>query len=173
AREFRAPQIPRRFWGGVAFFALAILVFIAASPIISFFTEVEWYDSLGLRDVYLTRLGLEWSIALGTFVLALLYLGVNVAIALRIRSGGPLRAVGIRRSAVRSPAGRVTLGAAAVIAAILPPGAAKQLQSVPLLPHSSPTGTTDSLLRPGRVLLPADPSLRPQRDQLVAGPRLH
>ncbi|OLC01708.1 MAG: hypothetical protein AUI15_04675 [Actinobacteria bacterium 13_2_20CM_2_66_6] len=79
AREFRAPQIPRRFWGGVAFFALAILVFIAASPIISFFTEVEWYDSLGLRDVYLTRLGLEWSIALGSFVLALLYLGVGAA----------------------------------------------------------------------------------------------
>ena len=146
AREFRAPQIPRRFWGGVAFFALAILVFIAASPIISFFTEVEWYDSLGLRDVYLTRLGLEWSIALGSFVLALLYLGVNVAIALRIRSGGPLRAVGIRRSAVRSPAGWVTLGAAAVIAAILSAGAATQWQSVALFLHSTPTGTTDPVL---------------------------
>ena len=146
AREFRAPQIPRRFWGGVAFFALAILVFIAASPIISFFTEVEWYDSLGLRDVYLTRLGLEWSIALGSFVLALLYLGVNVAIALRIRSGGPLRAVGIHRSAVRSPAGWVTLSAAAVIAAILSAGAATQWQSVALFLHSSPTGTTDPVL---------------------------
>src|SRR5215471_11276635 len=79
-REIRIPQIPRRFWGGVAFFALAVLVFIAASPIISFITEVEWYDGLGLRDVYLTRLGLEWSIAIGSFLLAFAYLAVNVVI---------------------------------------------------------------------------------------------
>src|SRR5438876_538133 len=29
SREFRMPQVPRRFWGGVALFALAVLVFIA------------------------------------------------------------------------------------------------------------------------------------------------
>ena len=37
-----------------------MLVFIATSPIIGFITEVEWYDALGLRDVYTTRLWLEW-----------------------------------------------------------------------------------------------------------------
>jgi len=145
-REIRIPQIPRRFWGGVAFFALAVLVFIAASPIISFITEVEWYDGLGLRDVYLTRLGLEWSIAIGSFLLAFAYLAVNVVIALRVRAGGALRAVGIRRSLIRSTAGWITLAASAIIALILSGGAASQWQSLALYLHSSPTGTTDPVL---------------------------
>src|SRR5947209_4807827 len=113
------PPISRRFWGGVAFFVLAVIVFVAASPIVSFFTEVQWYDSLGLRDVYLSRLGIEWAIAAGAFVLAFAYMGVNVVLALRIRSGGALRAVGIRPSFRRSTAGWITLAAAAVIAFIL------------------------------------------------------
>ena len=145
-REFRMPPISRRFWSGVAVLVLAVIVFIAASPIVSFITEVEWYDSLGLRDVYLTRLGLEWSLALGSFVLAFAYLGVNVAIALRLRSGGPLRAVGIRQSAIRGSAAWITLGAAAVVAAILAAGAAGQWQALALYLHSSPTGTTDPIL---------------------------
>lgn len=145
-REIRLPQIPRRFWGGVAFFVLALLIFIAASPIISFITETEWYDSLGLRDVYWTRLSLEWSIALGSFLLAFLYLAVNVVIALRVRAGGALRAVGIRQSFIRSTAGWVSLAASAVIALILSGGAASQWQSLALYLHSSPTGTTDPVL---------------------------
>ena len=32
------PQVPRRFWGGVALFALAVLVFVLASPIVAFIT---------------------------------------------------------------------------------------------------------------------------------------
>ena len=142
SREFRMPQVPRRFWGGVALFALAVLVFIAASPIVGFVTEVEWYDSLGLRDVYTTRVGLQWSLGLGSFVIALAYLAVNVLIALRVRSGGALRAVGIRRSVLRSTAGWISLGAAAVIALILSGGVASQWQSLALFLHSSPTGTT-------------------------------
>ncbi|HKC83970.1 MAG TPA: hypothetical protein VKD46_08230, partial [bacterium] len=55
ARDFPMPPISRRFWSGVAVLVLAVVVFVAASPIVSFITEVEWYDSLGLRDVYLTR----------------------------------------------------------------------------------------------------------------------
>ena len=140
------PQVPRRFWGGVALFALAVLVFIAASPIVGFVTEVEWYDSLGLRDVYTTRVGLQWSLGLGSFVIALAYLAVNVLIALRVRSGGALRAVGIRRSVLRSTAGWISLGAAAVIALILSGGVASQWQSLALFLHSSPTGTTDPVL---------------------------
>ncbi len=37
-REFRVPPISRRFWSGVAFFVLAVIVFVAASPIVSFVT---------------------------------------------------------------------------------------------------------------------------------------
>src|SRR5260370_10080832 len=117
-REIRLPQIPRRFWGGVALFALAVLVFIAASPIVSFITDLQWYDALGFRDVYTTRLTLEWSLAIGATVLAFLYLARNVAVALRIRSGGALRAVGIERPTLRGPAGWISLRVSAGVSPI-------------------------------------------------------
>ena len=145
-REIRIPQVPRRFWGGVALFALAVLVFVLASPIVSFITELQWYDALGLRDVYTTRLGLEWSIGLASLLLAFAYLAVNVFIALRVRAGPGLRAVGIRRSVLRSTAGWVSLATAAVIAIILAAGASSQWQALALFMHSSPTGTADPVL---------------------------
>ncbi|HSS61129.1 MAG TPA: UPF0182 family protein [Candidatus Limnocylindrales bacterium] len=145
-REIRIPQIPRRFWGGVALFALAVLIFIAASPIVGFITELQWYDSLGFRDVYTTRLTLEWALGIGSFVLAFVYLAVNVAIALRARSGAALRAVGIQRAVLSGPAGWISLGAAAVIALILAAGAYGQWQSLALFMHSTPTGTTEPVL---------------------------
>src|SRR6184192_1866502 len=144
--EFRMPQVPRRFWGGVALFALAVLIFIAASPIVSFITELQWYDALGLRDVYTTRLLLQWSIGLGSLLVAFAYLAVNVFIALRVRAGPGLRAVGIRRSVLRSTAGWVSLATAAVIAIILAAGASSQWQALALFMHSSPTGTVDPVL---------------------------
>src|SRR6059058_6293032 len=140
------PQVPRRFWGGVALFALAVLIFIIASPIVSFITELQWYDSLGYRDVYTTRVGLQASVTIGSFALAFVWLAINVVIALRVRSGGALRALGIRRSALRTTAGWVSLGIAAVIALILSGGAYTQWQSLALFLHSTPTGTVDPVL---------------------------
>jgi hypothetical protein len=145
-REIRMPQVPRRFWGGLAFFLLAVLVFIVASPIVSFVTELQWYDSLGYRDVYTTRVGLQAIITIGSFVLAFAWLAVNVLIALRARTGTALRAVGIRRSVLRSTAGWISLGSAAVIALILSGGAYTQWQSLALILHASPTGTTELVL---------------------------
>jgi uncharacterized protein len=145
-REFRMPPVPRRFWGGVAFFALAVLIFVLASPIVSFFTELQWFDSLGYRDVYTTRVWLQVAITLGSFVLAFAWLAVNVVIALRVRSGTALRAVGIRRSVLRTTAGWVGLGSAGAIALILSGGAYTQWQALALFLHSSPTGTTDPVL---------------------------
>src|SRR5256886_9292848 len=144
--EFRMPQVPRRFWGGVAFFALAVLIFIAASPIVSFITELQWYDSLGYRDVYTTRVGLQAAITIGSFLLAFVWLAINVVVALRVRSGGALRAVGIRRSALRTTAGWVSLAGAAVIALILSGGAYTQWQSLALYLHAAPAGTVDPVL---------------------------
>jgi uncharacterized protein len=145
-REIRIPQIPRRFWGGVALFTLAILVFIAASPLVAFITEFQWFDSLGYRDVYTTRVELQLAITVGSFLIAFAWLAVNVWIALRSRAGTALRAVGIRRSVLRSTAGWVSLGGAAVIALILSGGAYTQWQVLALFLHSTPTGTTDPVL---------------------------
>src|SRR3989441_3359887 len=140
------PQVPRRFWGGVALFALAVFIFIAASPIVSFITELQWYDSLGYRDVYTTRVGLQAAVTIGSFVLAFVWLAINVVIGLRARAGTALGAVGIRRSVFRSTAGWVSLGSAAVIALILSGGAYTQWQTLALFLHATPTGTVDPVL---------------------------
>jgi len=140
------PRIPRRFWAGISLFVLAVLLLIVASPIIGFITEVEWYDSLGYRDVYLTRVGLQAAITIGSFVLAFGWLALNVVVALRARTGPALRAVGIRRSVLRSTAATVSLVSAAVIALILTGGAYTQWQALALFLHATPTGTTDPVL---------------------------
>jgi uncharacterized membrane protein (UPF0182 family) len=144
--QFRMPRPTRRFWTGIAFFGLALLVVIASNPLVAFITDVEWYDSLGLRSVYLTRWGLQWELFLASFLLAFAYLAVNVVIGLRLRSGSALRAVGIRSPVLRTPAGLLSLAASGVIALILSGGAASQWAAFALFLHSSPTGTTDPVL---------------------------
>ena len=121
--EVRIPRPPRRFWVGLALFGLAFLVFFLAAPLVGFWTELEWYESLGLRDVYLTRVGLQAALFSGSFGIALAYLVGNVLIALRVRAGPALRAVGIRRPVIRSLAGAGGLVAALIVALILSGGA--------------------------------------------------
>src|SRR2546430_17373844 len=111
-REIRLPRVPQRFWAALALFVLAVLVFIATSPIIGFITEVEWYDALGLRNVYTTRLWLEWSITLVSFVVAFADLAVNPIIALRVPTGVTPPALGIRPSGPPTAPGWVSLAAA-------------------------------------------------------------
>ncbi len=145
-REIRIPRPPRRFWIGAGLFGVAILIFIFASPIVWFFTEIQWYDSLGYKDVYTTRLVLETVLFFGSFALAFVYLVANVLIALRVRSGPGLRAVGIRKSSIRSATGGVGLVGAAVVALILSGGAQSQWQALALFQHASPSGITEPVL---------------------------
>jgi len=145
-REIRIPRPPRRFWVGAGLFGLALLIFIFASPIVWFFTEMQWFDSLGFKDVFTTRLFLQTALFIGSFALAFVYLVANVVIALRMRSGPSLRAVGIRRSSIRSPIGGAALGAAALVALVLSGGAGTQWQSLALYQHARPTGITDQVL---------------------------
>ena len=145
-REIRIPRPPRRFWIGAGLFGVAILIFIFASPIVWFFTELQWYDSLGYKDVFTTRLVLETVLFVGSFAIAFVYLVANVLIALRVRSGPGLRAVGIRKSSIRSATGGVGLVGAAVVALILSGGAQSQWQALALFQHASPAGVTDPVL---------------------------
>jgi uncharacterized protein len=145
-REIRVPRPPRRFWFGAALFGLAFLIFILASPIVWFFTELQWYDALGFRDVFTTRLVLETALFVGSLALSFIYLAANVLIALRIRSGPGLRAVGISRSSVRSPIGIVAIIGAGIVALVLSGGAGTQWQTLALFQHASPTGITDPVL---------------------------
>ena len=146
AREIRIPRPPRRFWVGAALFGVALLVFIFASPIVWFFTELQWYDALGFKDVFTTRLVLQAVLFVGSFLIAFIYMLINVVIALRVRSGPGLRAVGIRRSSVCSATGGVALAAAALVSLVLSGGAGTQWMSLALFQHATPTGVTDPVL---------------------------
>jgi uncharacterized protein len=146
ARELRMPRPPRRFWFGAALFGLAVIVFVFASPIVWFITEREWYGGLGYQDVFTTRIALEAILFIGSFALAFFYLAANVVVALRVRSGPGLRAVGIRRAIVRSPVGGIAFAAAFLVALILSGGAGSQWFSLGLYAHASPTGTVDPVL---------------------------
>src|SRR5258708_13158615 len=102
-REIRIPRPPRRFWFGVGLFGIAFLIFILASPIIWFFTELQWYTALGLSDVFTTRLLLQTALFVGSLALAFIYLPPNVIVPLRIRSGPGLRALRILPSSLPTP----------------------------------------------------------------------
>src|ERR1700694_5857232 len=145
-REIRTPRPPRRFWFGAALFGLAFLVFILASPIVWFFTEIQWYDALGFKDVFTTRLVMQTALFVGSLAVAFIYLGVNVIIALRVRSGTGLRAVGIQRSSIRSSAGVIGLLGAGLIALVLSGGAGTQWPALALFQHATPTGITEPVL---------------------------
>src|SRR6266571_1737376 len=146
AREIRFPRPPRRFWFGAALFGLAVLIFFFASPIVWFFTEMQWYDALGFKDVFTTRLSMQVALFVASFALALIYLAANVVVALRLRSGPSLRAVGIKRSSIRSGVGGAALGASVLVALVLSGGAGTQWQSLALFQHAKPTGITDPVL---------------------------
>ncbi|HEV2217557.1 MAG TPA: UPF0182 family protein [Candidatus Dormibacteraeota bacterium] len=145
-RELRVPRPPRRFWVGVGLFGLALLIFIFANPIVSLITDLQWYDALGFRDVFTTRLVLQTSLFVGSLAITFGYLFANAVIALRARSGPGLRAVGIQRPILRSAAGIVALVASGIIALILSGGAGTQWQALALFQHASPTGVTDPVL---------------------------
>ena len=145
-RELRVPRPPRRFWLGVGLFGAAILIFIFANPIVSLITELQWYNALGFKDIYTTRLVLQTVLFVGSLAITFAYLFANALIALRARSGPGLRAVGIKRPILRSPTGIVALIASAIIALILSGGAGTQWQVLALFQHASPTGVTDPVL---------------------------
>jgi len=145
-REIHIPRPPRRFWIGIGLFGIAVLIFLFASPLVTVITELQWYDALGFRDVYATRVVLQTWLFVGSSVVALVFLAANVVVALRVRTGPGLRAVGIRRPVVRSLSGGIALGASALIALILSGGAGSQWSALVLFQHATPTGTTDPVL---------------------------
>src|SRR5713101_1743362 len=146
AREIRIPRPPRRFWVGLGLFGLALVIFFIASPIVWFFTELQWYDSLGFKDVFTTRFSLQVALLIGGFALAFIYLVINVIIALRVRAGPSLRSVGIRRSSIRGATAGAARGGAALVALVLSGGAGTQWQNLALFQHARPTGITDPVL---------------------------
>ena len=141
--ELRIPRPPRRFWVGLGFIAAALLVILLAAPTVGILTETQWFGALGLRDVYLTRLALQFWLFFGSLAVSFGFGLVNVVLALRMRTGRALRAVGIRRRTLWSGAGAVGLGTAALISLILSAGVGAHWQELALFMHASATGVRE------------------------------
>ncbi len=144
-QEIRIPRPPRRFWIGVGLIAAAFVLLLIANPVVIFITNIQWYNALGIGDVYLTRVGLQLLLFLGSLLVAFLFAAANVAVPLRSRQGGPLRAVGISRRWLRSGAGVASLSGAALLALILSFSVAGRWQDLVLFQHATATGTTEPL----------------------------
>src|SRR5438309_9418078 len=93
--EVRLPAPPRGFWLWVVLVAIALVILFVATPLITFYTELQWFQALGLRNVYTTRLGLQFSLFFGIRFLAFLLAIAYVAIALQLSARSPLRSIGI------------------------------------------------------------------------------
>lgn len=143
AQPIRIPRPPRRFWVGVGLFAAAAAVLLLANPLIWLTTQSEWYGALGLGDVFATRILLQLSLFFSALLLALLFAAVNVAVGVRSRAAGPLRAVGIRRRWLLSGSGLAGLGISVVIALLLSAGVASRWQDLALFLHAGSAGVKD------------------------------
>lgn len=142
-QQIRIPRPPRRFWIGLGFVAAAVLVIILSSPIVGFITENQWFDALGLGSVFRTRWLLQFVLFFVGLLAAFAFAAGNAVIAVRLRSGGALRAVGIKRRTVRTPAGIAALAVSAVIALIMAGNARGDWQHLVLFQNYTPTGVIE------------------------------
>jgi uncharacterized membrane protein (UPF0182 family) len=142
-REVQIPRPPRRFWFGLGFIGAALLVILLAQPIVSFLTDIQWFDALGMKGIYLTRVSIELWLFFGSLLVALLFGIGNVAVALRIRSGRALRAVGVRQRTLWTGPGALGVGAAVLISLILSAGVTSRWQELALYLHYSSTGVRE------------------------------
>ena len=138
--EFRIRPPSRRVWVGLGLIGLALLLVLLAQPVIGFWTELLWYQGLGLGGVYLTRVGLEWELFGAALLVGLLVTVGNVVLALRLRAGPVLRTIGIRRRQLTTGAGVAGLGASALVSLLLATGASRQWQTWALFLHGQPSG---------------------------------
>jgi uncharacterized protein len=138
-QQIRIPRPPRRFWIGLGFVAAALLVIFLSSPIVGFITENQWYDALGLGSVYRTRWAIQAVLFFAGLAVAFGFAAANAVVALRLRGGGALRAVGIRRRTIRTAAGATALVVSGIIALILAASARGDWQHLVLFQHYTPT----------------------------------
>src|SRR5205807_6075503 len=97
-----------------------------------------------------TRLQGDWSsdvcssdLFFGSLILSFLFGAFNVAVALRVRGGPALRAVGIKRRTLWSGAGAVGLSSAAVISLIISGGVGSRWNELALFMHRTDTGVRE------------------------------
>jgi uncharacterized protein len=136
---------PRRF----LWFALPLLLLILFNRLIAFYTDLLWYESLGLEQVFTTRLWAQLGLFVAGTLLFWLFLAVNVWIARRLtrwplRMGGrtPLEAFADGAGANVST---IILGAGAILAIFVGMITSSEWQQLLVYLNQQPFGATDPL----------------------------
>jgi uncharacterized protein len=142
-QELKIPRPPRRVWIGLAFVGGGILLLFVAAPLIGFLTETQWFQALGLGSVYLTRVALQVWLFFGGLAVALAFTVGNLLVALRLRGGPALRAVGIRRRTLLSGAGLAGGIASVLISLVLAGSLRSSWTDLALFLHYTPTGVRE------------------------------
>ncbi|MGH7921415.1 MAG: UPF0182 family protein [Candidatus Dormibacteraceae bacterium] len=144
--DIHIPRPPRRFWIGLGFVAAAIVLILIANPIVTLITNWEWFSALGFGGAYGTRLLIQVLLFLITLVVAFLFAAANVTVALRLRTSGALRAVGIRHRTLRSRLGVLGLVVSAFLALLVAVSLGGAWSDLVLFLHPQTTGQTDPVL---------------------------
>ncbi len=142
----RFPEVlarpPRRVWIGLGFIAAALAVLLVGMPLVGFITENEWYDALGIGSVYRTRIAYEALLFFLGLAISFGFAAANVWIAMWLRSGSALRAVGIRSRILRTPVAAAGLALGALVALVVAAGARTRWTDLALFLHSTPYTST-------------------------------
>ena len=141
--DFHLPAPPRGFWVGVVGVLILLFLLFVAGPSLTIYTDLKWFQALGLGDVFTTRLGFELGLFFGSLLAAFVFLTVNVVIALRLREASVLRTIGIHRRFIRTIPGYVGLGVALLLSVAFSAGAASQWQQLVLFLNGGSTGITE------------------------------
>ena len=96
-----------------------VLLLVLLRPIVSFYTDLLWYRSLGFEELFLTRFRYQAWISLAAFAVAFAALSVSTGYAVRQVGFRALSAIGIQRSALTAAAGRLVILAAALVALVM------------------------------------------------------
>jgi uncharacterized membrane protein (UPF0182 family) len=144
-RELRMPRPPRWFGRAAIAAAIVILALIAIGPTIVFWTDLLWFQALGLQSVLLTAAGLQGALFVVAFAITFAYLGGNALLALRSRVRNVLVGYGIVRRGSPPIATWLAVAGAALVALIVGLSLSSEWEAAALFFNGSPTGTRDPL----------------------------
>ena len=96
-----------------------VLLLVLLRPIVSFYTDLLWYRSLGYEQLFLTRYRYQGWISLAAFAVAFAALAVSSGYAVRQVGFRALSAIGIQRGALTAAAGRLVVLASALVALVM------------------------------------------------------
>lgn len=146
ARDFadlQLPRMPRGFGRLLALIGILILIFLVIGPIVNIWSELLWFQALGLSGVYLTRLEYQLGLFVAGLLVSFAFLAGLWLLALRLRDARSFGVVGIRRRTLRSLPGLAVLAGAALVGLVTGLGLASQWQSAALFANGPDTGLKD------------------------------